>query len=279
MGFSDPDRMRQGLIATKHAAARTVGTITLDSYTRLGQHAAARRAMGEGSDLNGYPIVAHGAARTRDVVRDVRSGDFPIQVRHGSPDPRDIFAVLTETGLDATEGGPVSYCLPCSRSPLGESVASWRRCCEWLAGLRDHGARPHLETFGGCMMGQLCPPGLLVAISVLEGMFFRQHGVLSISLSYAQQTSPEQDEEAVVALRSLAGALLSDVDWHVVIYAYMGKYPRTPARCPPAAGRIGTAVLRRPPRRRPHSARLDAARHRSHRHALRRVRARRDDDT
>jgi methylaspartate mutase epsilon subunit len=228
MGFSDPDRMRQGLLATKHARARTVGTITLDSYTRLGQHAAARRAMGEGSDLNGYPIVAHGAALTREVVRDVRSSDFPIQVRHGSPDPRDIFTVLMETGLDATEGGPVSYCLPYSRTPLSDSVASWTRCCEWLAALRDHGARPHLETFGGCMMGQLCPPGLLVAISVLEAMFFRQHGVHSISLSYAQQTSPEQDEEAVVALRSLAGALLGDVDWHVVVYAYMGKYPRTP---------------------------------------------------
>jgi len=60
-------------------------------------------------------------------------------------------------------------------------------------------------------------------------MFFRQHGLQSVSLSYAQQTSHEQDIEAIGALRRLAAEWLPDVDWHVVIYAYMGVYPRTPA--------------------------------------------------
>jgi methylaspartate mutase epsilon subunit len=78
------------------------------------------------------------------------------------------------------------------------------------------------------MMGQLCPPSLLIAISVLECMFFRQHGLHSVSLSYAQQTSPEQDREAVLALRRLAAERMPDADFHVVIYAYMGVYPRTP---------------------------------------------------
>ncbi len=76
-------------------------------------------------------------------------------------------------------------------------------------------------------MGQLCPPGLLVALSVLECMFFRQHGIRSVSLSYAQQTNAEQDAEAVLALRRLAAEWLPDVDWHIVIYTYMGVYPRT----------------------------------------------------
>jgi methylaspartate mutase epsilon subunit len=76
-------------------------------------------------------------------------------------------------------------------------------------------------------MGQLCPPSLLVAISVLEGLFFRQHGLRSISLSYAQQINTAQDHEALHALRGLAASLLSDVDWHIVVYAYMGVYPRT----------------------------------------------------
>jgi methylaspartate mutase epsilon subunit len=111
--------------------------------------------------------------------------------------------------------------------PLATAVDSWTRCCEQLAGLRDIGVEPHLESFGGCLMGQLCPPSLLVALSVLEGMFFRQHGLRSISLSYAQQTHPDQDREAVLALRRLAADLLSDVDIHVVVYAYMGVYPKT----------------------------------------------------
>jgi methylaspartate mutase epsilon subunit len=224
MGMSSPRTMRDGLLATKHARATTVGTITLDSYTRVGSHASARQALADGVDLNGYPIVAHDLDITRGVLRGVRDVGFPVQVRHGSAAPQDIFAALVAAGLDATEGGPVSYCLPYSRTPIRESVRNWIQCCELLAEL---GGEPHLETFGGCMMGQLCPPSLLVAISALEAMFFVQHGLRSVSLSYAQQTDPAQDEEAVRALRRIAAQFLPGVDWHVVIYTYMGVFPRT----------------------------------------------------
>ena len=227
MGFADPDLMRRGLAATRAANAATVGTITLDSYTRVGDHRAVRRALAEGADLNGYPIVDQARATTAAMLEDVRSPGFPVQVRHGSPDPRRIVATMLECGLTATEGGPISYCLPYSRMPLEQSVEYWRQTCELLAGTRAAGLEPHLETFGGCMMGQLCPPALLIALSVLEGLFFRQHGIRCISLSYAQQTHQGQDEEAVAALRALAGRYLSDVDTHIVIYTYMGVYPRT----------------------------------------------------
>lgn len=223
MGVSDPNAMRAGLLATKHAAATTVGTITLDSYTRVGDHAAAQAALRSGADLNGYPITTHDVATTRAMLAGVAGADFPVQVRHGSAIPDHIVAALVRAGLHATEGGPVSYCLPYSRTPLATAVDSWARCCEQLAGLTG----AHLESFGGCLMGQLCPPSLLVAVSVLEGLFFRQHGLRSISLSYAQQTHPGQDREAVLALRRLAAELLSDVSVHIVVYAYMGVYPKT----------------------------------------------------
>jgi methylaspartate mutase epsilon subunit len=234
MGMSDPGTMRAGLLATRRAAATTVGTITLDSYTRMGEDANARAALASGVELNGYPIVAHDLATTRGVLAGVAGPDFPVQVRHGSPCPDRIFQSLIDAGLHATEGGPVSYCLPYSRTPLDISVRNWSRSCDRLAGLAAAGVEPHLESFGGCMMGQLCPPSLLVAISVLEGMFFRQHGLRSVSLSYAQQTDPEQDREAVRALRRLAAERLPGVEFHVVIYAYMGLYPRTPG----GAGRL-----------------------------------------
>ena len=227
MGMSSPRTMRAGLLAAKRAIATTVGTITLDSYTRMGDHDRARAALASGAELNGYPIVAYDVPTTRRVLDGVAGADFPVQIRHGSPCPEDIFDALIDVGLHATEGGPVSYCLPYSRAPLDASIRSWARCCELLAGLAETDVEPHLETFGGCMMGQLCPPGLLIAMSVLEGLFFRQHGLRSVSLSYAQQTSPEQDAEAVLALRRLAAEWLPDIDSHVVIYAYMGVYPRT----------------------------------------------------
>lgn len=228
MGMSSPRAMRQGLLATRNAAATTVGTITLDSYTRIGANTEAAEAVAVGMELNGYPLVAHDLATTAAVLAGVLSHDFPVQIRHGSPCPEPIVAALIAAGLHATEGGPVSYCLPYSRMPLAAATANWARSCDLLAEVRATGVEPHLESFGGCMLGQLCPPGLLIALSVLECLFFRQHGVHSVSLSYAQQTNPEQDREAVLALSRLAGELLPDADWHIVIYTYMGVYPRTP---------------------------------------------------
>jgi methylaspartate mutase epsilon subunit len=220
--------MAAGLRAVAGARARTVATITLDSYTRVGDHASVRRAMEAGTDLNGFPIVAHGPVVTAGVAAAAGRG-VPLQVRHGSAQPESIFAAMAASGLSDSEGGPVSYCLPYGRTPLAESVACWASATQRLAGECDAmGMRAHLETFGGCLLGQLCPPSLLVAVSVLEGLFFAQHGIRSISLSYAQQTSPVQDIEALAALRDLARSLLPrDVDWHLVLYTYMGVFPAT----------------------------------------------------
>ncbi len=225
MGFGPVPRMRAGLEAVRAARCTTVGTITVDSYTRVNDHKSARQALHAGDDLNGFPLVTHGAETTRQMLFGLADDDFPVQVRHGSAIPDELFAALVAAGADATEGGPVSYCLPYSRVPLREAVASWARCCELLAGMDEP---MHVESFGGCMLGQLCPPSMLVALTILEGLFFREHGLRDISLSYAQQTHPGQDLEALAALRSLAGEWLGDLNWHVVLYTYMGVFPRTP---------------------------------------------------
>jgi methylaspartate mutase epsilon subunit len=225
MGFGASEAMRLGLRAVNDARARTAGTITVDSFTRVGDHAAAGRALAAGRDLNGYPLVFHGSKVTRDVLAGIGGSDFPVQVRHGAAVASDIVRVTLDSGIGATEGGPVSYCLPYGRQPLREAVTDWRRSCELLAQAADS----HLESFGGCLMGQLCPPSLLVAMSVLECLFFRQHGVHSVSLSYAQQTNFAQDVEAVGALRDLAGEFLGPTDWHTVIYTYMGLFPQSAA--------------------------------------------------
>jgi methylaspartate mutase epsilon subunit len=227
MGFATVDQMRAGLVAVKNARARATGTITLDSYTRVGLHRSARRALDNSDELNGYPLVAHGPVVTRSMLDGVMDETFPVQIRHGAALPSEIFLTLVAAGVDATEGGPVSYCLPYSRTPLHIAVDAWARACEVLTSRADQGHRPHLESFGGCMLGQLCPPSLLVALSLLEGLFFQQHGLSDISLSYAQQTNMAQDVEAIRALRALAGELLPDVRWHVVLYTYMGVFPRT----------------------------------------------------
>src|SRR5262245_48740297 len=132
MGFGDPARMRAGLLATREANATTVGTITLDSYTRVGDFAALRRAGG--ADLNGYPIVTTDRAVTAAMLAEAR---FPVQVRHGSAVPEPIVDALADLAVDATEGGPVSYCLPYGRVPLSRSVGSWAAATRRFAELAD----------------------------------------------------------------------------------------------------------------------------------------------
>lgn len=227
MGFSDLRKMRRGLQAVRDCAAPTIGTITVDSFTRTGELASLERSLQTGSELNGYPLVTRGAEKNRELLEGLFSPDFPVQVRHGTPRPQAIFQALLDAGLDATEGGPVSYCLPYSRLPLTDSLAAWKEGCRILVDAREQGIEPHLESFGGCMMGQLCPPSLLLALDLLEGLFFRQNGLTSLSLSYAQGSNEAQDVGAIRALHHLAAELLPDVSRHVVVYTFMGFFPQT----------------------------------------------------
>ncbi|MFI8962458.1 FAD/NAD(P)-binding protein [Streptomyces sp. NPDC053493] len=228
MGMVAPEEMAAGVAAVAALPERTVSTLTIDSYTRVGDHAAATAALRTGRPLNGFPIVSHGP-KTAARVAAAAGRRTPVQVRHGSADPMAIFRTMTAAGLSASEGGPVSYCLPYGRTPLAESVAAWRDSVQFLTEeSRSHGRRAHLESFGGCLLGQLCPPSMLVAVSLLECLFFVQNGATSVSLSYAQQTHAAQDAGALAALRTLADELLpAGVDRHIVLYTYMGVYPRT----------------------------------------------------
>lgn len=227
MGFGNPDHMKAGLkaVADEKEFSRS-GTITLDAYTRVGDYKTPLTSLKAGVALNGYPIVSHGGETTVDVLSPARIAGIPVQIRHGTSRPQTIFKRMAELGLDATEGGPISYCLPYGRLPLSEAVDAWKESCLIMASEIEHG---HIESFGGCMMGQLCAPSVLVAISIIEALFFFHYGISSASLSYAQGTSDEQDKGAITALRQLAQEYLPQNSWHIVFYMYMGVFPVTPA--------------------------------------------------
>ncbi|MET9773203.1 methylaspartate mutase [Streptomyces sp. NPDC006367] len=236
MGFGAVDTMRAGLREVAGLGLPAVGTITVDSYTRVGDHVSPLHRLRAGEEINGYPIVTHPPERTRDMLAGLYGPSFPVQVRHGTALPQQVIAALVRAGLDTTEGGPVSYCLPYSRLPIAQAVEAWAEGCRLLADTTERG---HIESFGGCLLGQLCPPSLLIAVTVLEGRFFLQHGVRHMSLSYAQGTHGGQDRGALRALRELAARYLGDATWHVVLYTYMGLFPRTEAG---AIGLIGDSA-------------------------------------
>ncbi|MBA3770969.1 MAG: methylaspartate mutase [Ramlibacter sp.] len=224
MGFGRIEEMGAGLAAVAALPCTAIGTITLDSYTRVGDYLSPLDNLARGDKLNGFPIVSKSLESVRTMLAPFHQANFPIQVRHGTARPQEVFRRLVEVGLEATEGGPVSYCLPYSRVSLREAVLAWEASCHILAGGSRHG---HIESFGGCMLGQLCPPSMLLAITLLEALFFVRHGVESVSLSYAQGTLAAQDLGALRALRELAAQYLAGTEWHVVVYTYMGVFPGT----------------------------------------------------
>lgn len=225
MGFGRVEEMGAGLSAVAALPCKAIGTITLDSYTRVGDYQSPLENLARGDKLNGFPIVSESLESVRRMLAPFHAANFPVQVRHGTAQPQQVFRRLVALGLEATEGGPVSYCLPYSRLPLRQAVQAWQESCHILADGCRHG---HIESFGGCMLGQLCPPSMLLAITLLEALFFVRHGVHSVSLSYAQGTLAAQDLGALRALRTLAAHYLPRTEWHVVVYTYMGVFPGTP---------------------------------------------------
>ncbi|NSY39776.1 methylaspartate mutase [Leisingera sp. ANG59] len=225
MGFSDPQLMSQGLQATAQANANSVCTITLDAFTRVNNFQAAGRSIEQGAALNGYPIVNHPPAVTRRMLQDIeQTRNLPVQIRHGSPDPTQIFKRMGEVGVSATEGGPVSYCLPYSRVPLEKALADWAVASRSLSTSSPHS---HVESFAGCMMGQMCDPVTLIALNILEGLFLQDHGVSTVSFSYAQGISPVQDLAAATALKHLAADFFEQGKHHLVLYVFMGFFPKS----------------------------------------------------
>ncbi len=226
MGFSSFDLMRNGLLATKELNVSSIGTITIDSFTRLRDFKSASEAIRMNKPLNGYPIVSYSQLENENLISGVREIDFPVQVRHGCPMPEEIFRSTINANIDSIEGGPISYCLPYGRIPLSQSISSWMKCCEIYA--KAGNGLYHIESFGGCMMGQLCPPSLLISITLLEAIFFKRLGIKSVSLSLAQGYNDRQDLAALRVLNLVSKRYLGDsVDWHIVYYTFMGKFPKT----------------------------------------------------
>jgi len=226
MGYSNHSIMREGLLEVKNTNFLTIGTITIDSFTRTLQFEDALRAIKKGKPLNGYPIVSYSCEENKKLIDGIKSNDFPIQVRHGCPKPEKIFEATINAGIDAIEGGPISYSLPYGRISLKESIQSWANCSKMYAEAGN--GNYHIESFGGCMLGQLCPPSMLIVISILEVLFFNSYGVNSVSVSLAQGTNSQQDIAALKALKKLCNKYLAkNIDWHIVFYTFMGKFPET----------------------------------------------------
>ena len=199
-------------------------TLTIDSHTRLRRFEHAERTLRtDPRGLNGYPLVTHGWQRGRELNELVA---VPLEVRHGSPDPRELFQVAVASGITSFEGGGISYNLPYSKDvPLADSLAAWAEVDAICGELDRLGVMIDRELFG-TLTAVLVPPSISLAVSVLEAVAAAADGARCISVAYPQSGHLAQDVAALRAIPALASRYLpEDVRVHAVLHEFMGVFP------------------------------------------------------
>lgn len=223
-GVGDHDAML-ALLRTLRAADPGLLSVTIDSHTRLGDFAAAARVLRERpEDLNGYPLPAHGWARGRELVASV---DVPLEIRHGSPEARDLFAYALAAGITSFEGGGIGYNLPYSKDvPLRDSLVSWQQIDAACGVLAADGVIVDRELFG-TLTAVLVPPSISLACTLIEARLAADAGVRCLSIAYPQGGEIYQDVAALRSISVLAKRYLpAHVEVHPVLHEFMGVFPR-----------------------------------------------------
>ncbi|MGI5484888.1 methylaspartate mutase [Streptomyces lavendofoliae] len=224
-GVGDHDMMIELLAALEEKAEPDLLTVTIDSHTRLKRFREAMRVMNaHPEDLNGYPLVAHGWWRGRQLNESVEA---PLQIRHGSPDPRVLFNVSIASGITSFEGGGISYNLPYSKDvPLAESLSAWREVDQRCGDLAELGVLVDREMFG-TLTAVLMPPSISLAISVIEAALAAREGVRCCTIAYPQGGHLIQDAAALRCIPELAERYLpSDTQVHPALHGFMGVFPQ-----------------------------------------------------
>jgi methylaspartate mutase epsilon subunit len=223
-GVGGQEAMAALLQGLEAGGAPDVLSLTIDAHTRLLRLDVAERTLkANPGNLNGYPLIAHGWRRGRALDALVRA---PIEVRHGSPDARLLFAATVASGITSFEGGGLTYNIPyCKDVPLAESLAAWRDVDQLSGDLAAEGVIVDRELFG-TLTAVLMPPCVGISIALIEAILAAQAGVRCLSMAYCQTGHFAQDIAALRALRSLAArSLPEDVAAYPVFHQFMGAFP------------------------------------------------------
>jgi len=201
-------------------------TLTVDSYTRLLKLQDAERVLREQpTRLNGYPVIAHGYLRIRELNEIFPK---PIQVRHGSPDGRALFAVSVAGGITSYEGAGIGYNLPyCKRVPLKTSLDAWREVDEFAGCLYQRFGIEIEREFFGTLSAVLVPPAVSLSVLFLEARLAANAGCPVLTLAYPQSGSIVQDVAALAVIRKLAERYLpTSSKVYPALHQFMGVFPR-----------------------------------------------------
>ena len=189
----------------KEGGADIVPT-TIDSQTRNLNYAAAGEALKEserqGAELmNGFPIVNHGVAKTRQLVAAV---DVPVEMRIGTVFPQLAVETGFAGGMSSVTAGPIYYTAHYSRdTSFAETIPNWQYVFRLIGRYAELGVPIGLQIHG-IGTSTPFPNTLLGACCVLETLIAAAQGARSFCLDARLMGNMVQDVAGVRAIREVA---------------------------------------------------------------------------
>ena len=205
---------------------------TTDTYTRNLRFADAERGIRESrrlgrSMLNGFPLVNHGLAATRRVSEAV---ERPVIVLSGTAFPELAAEMGYAGGYTAFLGAGISYTAAYTKDlPFAEGIRHYQYVDRLTSFYGDRGIRLHREQ-PGFLTGTLIPPGIGIAVAVIEMLMAAGQGVNHYSMGLCQSLNIVQDVAALWALEEagklyLARAGCPDFFFSIATHEWMQAFP------------------------------------------------------
>lgn len=238
---------QRSLMQALHGAGAGFLPITVDSLTRDLRFDEAARRLAQSTEgesvLNGYPIVAHGIERNRELVEHF---DRPVIIRANAVDLRIAAETGFASGGTAFVSGPMYATLEYSKNAtLAQSIPKWQYIFRLMGEYTEAGVPLADDAVGFAQSGTCSVPSLMHVGVVLDALIMAAQGVKRIMLYSMLQGNVAQDVASCLAVEVLALEYLDrfgfhDVRTYVASSDWNGAFP---SRHSEAYGLIAANVM------------------------------------
>lgn len=220
------------LLCMQNEGGADILPTTTDSYTRNERFKEAGRGMEESrkmgrSMLNGLPVVNHGVMEVRRVVEAV---DRPVYLLSGTPFPRLTAETAIAAGVSGFLGSGIAYTASYSKElPIARGIKNYQYVDRLAAYYAEKGIEINREQ-PGFLTGTLVPPGVSIAVSVLDTLLAAGQGLKYYNVGIGQNLTILQDVAALRVLTEMCQEYLKklnycDVFQAAVSYQWMAGFP------------------------------------------------------
>lgn len=220
------------LLCLQNQGGADILPTTTDSYTRNERFKEAQSGIEESrkrgqSMLNGLPIVNYGVREVRRVTEAV---DRPVYLLSGTPFPRLTAETAIAAGFTGYLGSGIAYTVSYSKElPIAKGIQNYQYVDRLAAYYAEHGIEINREQ-PGFLTGTLIPPGLSIAVSVLDTLLAAGQGLKYYNVGICQNLTLVQDVAALRVLPEMCQEYIRKLGYQEVFqaavsYQWMSAFP------------------------------------------------------